>query len=380
MHVEFVRKHVIPKRGKFEPGQVENIPTNTAVHLITAGVCRQIVPTDARKMWSDLRQSLGVRPYDPHVIFGDTKLIRDARAGDKIMIIRKYGGLGDILISSYLLNEIHRRYPNNPLYYAVPHGYHEMFRNVKWLNLVDYARVYESYHQVRGGVIKAEIVKDYEVVEDISTPCHVWESLFGVFNYDQHLKWQNRIEIWGHWIGINDITNPKSCIRISKREIEAARKKHFKQNGKPICLVSPISALTTKDYPYHYELVKALSNRYKVLYFGEPKKLPGAIKADTFREFLAIIGAADLVISVDTAQLHGGAIMRTKTYGLFNINDGQTYCKWYPTVTPIQLCDTPCIMKKAWECDANGKRVGKICYKPESIKVICDRLRKDGML
>jgi len=383
MRVEFRRKHREPQlHTKFDINEVANIPAHLAFHLNNLQICKILEPDPhpdpkLRNAFNALRIDLGVRPYDPHVIFGGKRIFANIRNGDKILIIRKYGGFGDILICSYLLSVIHEKYPDNELTFSTPTGHHEWFRGIPWLKLIKYDGVFENYRQIRGGVIQSEVADRYDIVEDVSTPCHIWESLFGGFGFDKNgLKWQNRIEIWGHWIGINNIKNPKSCIKIRNKEIKDARDKYVPElNGKPLCILAPMSALKEKNYPYYRQIENELSSKYRVIYMAYPEQIPGAIKTKTLREMTALVGAADLVVAVDSAIMHAAAVMNRPCVGIFNINDGETYCKFYPTVHPVQLCDTPCIMKRAHECDANGKRVDQICYRPNSVTTVMAKVR-----
>jgi hypothetical protein len=63
----------------------------------------------------------------------------------------------------------------------------------------------------------------------------------------------------------------------------------------------------------------------------------------SYRQMGAVCAVADLIISVDTATFHWGGILGRPTIGVFNVNDGVTYCRYYPTARPVQTCPTPCI-------------------------------------
>jgi hypothetical protein len=57
----------------------------------------------------------------------------------------------------------------------------------------------------------------------------------------------------------------------------------------------------------------------------------------------AVCAAADLIVSVDTAAFHWGGILGRPTLGIFNVNDGAAYCRYYRTARAVQTCATPCI-------------------------------------
>ena len=57
----------------------------------------------------------------------------------------------------------------------------------------------------------------------------------------------------------------------------------------------------------------------------------------------AVCAAADLIVAVDTAAFHWGGILGRPTIGIFNVNDGAAYCRYYPTARFVQTCAQPCI-------------------------------------
>jgi len=71
-------------------------------------------------------------------------------------------------------------------------------------------------------------------------------------------------------------------------------------------------------------------------------------------------------VTVDSAFLHATGIMGTPGAGIFNINDGATYCKYYPNITPVQLCDRPCIMLYCHQCQYDYQ-MRKTCYPKDSV-------------
>jgi ADP-heptose:LPS heptosyltransferase len=403
VYIEIVRPLKVGGQDpEYQPGDCLNCDIDSAVLLVGLGLAK---PTDKYavkpeakpgngngngngkkqaapelKDVKQLRRDVGVRPYDPNVYFHDRATLYNCKPGDKLLIIRKYGGLGDVLICSYLLPIIHERYPQNPLTFANPRIYRDLFQGVEWLNFLEYDSCFQDYTFIRGGVIANEVTEKYDVVEDISTPCHIWETLFKNWNFDAGgLKWRNRLDMWGNWIGINGIENPVSCVKIRPEEVNEARVKHFGATRNVLALC-PMSAADPKDFTYYWELRQALERQgWNVRYVGHKPWFDALaheqpIQTDSNRELLALLGAADCVVTVDSACLHGAAIMGVPTVGIFNINDGKTYCKYYPTVTPVQTCQTPCIMSKTHGCQ--WEHLGRhTCYPPESVDKIAEAVK-----
>lgn len=364
---------------EYVPGEVIRLPVELASLFVGLGLAhpRQNAP-EARAFVDDihrLRHDMGIRPYDPNVYFHDKASLWDIRPGQKILIIRKYGGLGDVLICSYLLQAIHERFPDNPLTFANPRRYRDLFEGIPWLNFLEYDDIFKDYNFIRGGVIANEVTAQYDVVEDVSTPCHIWEATFKAFVFDRDgLMWRNRLDIWGNWVGVYGFNEPKSCVTISRDEVKRARGKFFGNAANP-CLLAPMSALDSKDYPYYNELKAGLERKgWNVFLAGNKKWMVEReprppLSADSNRELLAMAGAADLVVTVDSAFLHATGIMGTPGVGIFNINDGAAYCKYYPNITPVQLCDKPCIMLYAHQCQWDYS-MRKTCYPRNSVEQI----------
>ena len=97
----------------------------------------------------------------------------------------------------------------------------------------------------------------------------------------------------------------------------------------------------------------------------------------------AVCAAAELIVSVDTAAFHWGGILGRPTLGLFNVNDGATYCRYYPTARAVQLCETPCINTKYRTCPKHytgripeipGVAVSR-CYHPNSVMQVLEAIR-----
>ena len=174
---------------EYKPGEVIRLPVEMASLFVGLGLAHPTQDTGEARAFVDdiqrLRHDMGIRPYDPNVYFHDKASLWDVRPGQKILIIRKYGGLGDILIASYLLQAVHERFPDNPLTFANPRRYRDLFDGVDWLHFLEYDDIFKEYSWIRGGVIANEITEQYDVVEDISTPCHVWEVSFKAFNFDR---------------------------------------------------------------------------------------------------------------------------------------------------------------------------------------------------
>lgn len=380
MNVELLVRYMHRGEGEaFTPGTVVSMDTHEADRLCALHLARPAMrqadvelpsaPAEPGRGWADLRKRLKVQPYDYRLVYHDKRSLLNIRPGESILITRKYGGLGDILIVSCLINELLKRYPENPLTLATPKRYHELFRRVRGLSLLDWEAVHEASTEVRGGVIKNEVAEQYEVAEDVSTPCHLIEGVYKYFGgYDGPIIPQNRLEMWGNWIGVYDIDAPETCIHLTGGEIARAKTQYKLPEN--LAIIAPVSALDAKNYYDWPELARALeAYGLNVVILGDKRKLDvrswPIIQAAGPRDFLAVVANAAVVVSVDSAALHAAGIQRVPGVGLFNVNDGPAYCKFYPSVVPVDLCakDSPCILSRVHECQRKHPRTGHpTCY------------------
>lgn len=329
--------------------------------------------TTWRELTGVLRQA-----FDPAIYGHVGKPWDRLNRHDRILIIRKYGGLGDVIASSIVIQEVLARFPENHVTYCLPSKYHTLFQGIKNLTLVDAGKYLRPHACYKGGLVKPELLHNFQVVEDISASCHVHEQIFTHFGFDRKgvMRWRNRSDIWATWIGLA-ITAGRSCISTSQRQVSEARVRYYPKGANKTCAVCPTSANAIKDWRNYHNVAEALRKAgWGVTMFSD--RIRGAVRCSGAMDFLLAIEAADLVITVDSAALHAAGVRNVSAYSLFSINDGPAYCKYYPTVTPLQLCDTPCILFGTNVCQQR-KQLGD-CYGFRSVGVIINKLEEDGLL
>jgi hypothetical protein len=278
----------------------------------------------------------------------------ELRAGEKLLIVRKYGGLGDILISSMIFPMLAEQYPHVQVTYAVPKSYHPLFEG-SGLALRPYEDVFHGESQYSRGAVQPELLTQYDLIEDISSPCRHWEIFFERYGgtngcQGNGLRWRNRVDMWSRWFGLR-VENPRTNIVIREGEQVAARRLLAQTVGtdKPVCLIAPFSGNSIKSYPWFFEVARKLKadGWAPALLYQSP--VPGSLptlSGLSIRQMGAVCSVADLIVSTDTAAFHWGGVLGRPTIGIYSINDGATYAKYYPTARVVQTCDTPCIMSR----------------------------------
>ena len=299
--------------------------------------------------WTQLRRLIGARPSG--IVQFPTRRARldELRPGEKLLLIRKYGGLGDILISSMLFPMLADQYPEIRVSYACPLRYHSLFQG-SGLRLVPYESIWGGAGAYHCGSVRSEVLERYDLIEDISIPCHVWENFFvayGGIDGGNGLKWRNRLDMWARWLGLR-VVNPRTNIAIREDERAAARRliaDTVRSDG-PVCMLAPWSVNHRKNYGWFEELGSALRRDGWAVAVLHDRRFPIALPmlaGLSSRMMGAVCAVSDLLVSIDTAAFHWGGILGRPTVGIFNVNDGAAYCRYYPTARPAQACARPCI-------------------------------------
>lgn len=297
--------------------------------------------------WQTLRALLGAtRPSIPTYATRRSRL-DTLRHGERFLILLRHAGIGDHLIASMLFPALREQYPEVQVTYAIPSRFHPLFAGTD-VQVLAY-----------DGGFDRRWLGAYDLIEDINTPCHAWEFLFvgrGGTDGDGHgLRWRNRLDIFSRWFGLK-IQTPRSDIAISEGEKTEARRLllRTRTNGRPVCLLSPFSLDQAKCYPWFAELATRLEADRWCVRFLHSAPIPGPVPTLAglpLRLMGAVVAVADLIVSVDSAAFHWGGILRRPTVGIFNSNQGQIYCRDYPTAHPVQTCPTPCIHNVRWGAD-----------------------------
>ncbi len=313
--------------------------------------------------WQELRALAGAGPKHPRFPTRRQRLA-DMKAGEQLLVVRKHGGLGDILTTSLLFSSLIEQYPGIDVTYAIPDYYFSLFEgNSIGLKLASYDEVYGPVKDERGvhcgpesdyheGWLRKGVLDAYDLVEDISFPCNTWERLMikygGVSDANAgkdpgKLRWRNRLDRWARWIGVNIPDDARTIIRLKDGEVRVARRR-MATDDRPVAVWSPVSAIRNRSYPWFREVRSLLEkDGFNVWYLHNEYLGPQTLTDLSLRQMGAAVAAADIVISVDTATFHWGGILDKPTLGLFNLLLGSSHSRYYPTATALQLCDTPCI-------------------------------------
>lgn len=349
--------------------------------------------------WKKLRALIGAGPQWP-VFPTRRNRITEMQPGEKLLVIRKLGGLGDILMISALFPDLFEQFPDIEITFAVPEPYQTLFENHGTkLNVIPHSMVYGPYKGHYGPdsrYHKAGIQKwaldEFDVIEDISFPCAHWETLMKKYKAtdgETGLKWRNRMDRWSRWMGF-ELKNPRTIINLTADEIYQQQHSLSDGTSRPTVVWSPISAKENRSYPWWREVRSKLeADGFNVWFLHNRDMGEGKTMANlSFREYGATVAAADIVLTMDTATFHWGGLLGKKTIGLFNLLLGMSHAKFYPTAEVMQFCDTPCIAARydiKQGCEKwfpgqaprgpEGQALSK-CFFPDSVDQIVTRVKE----
>lgn len=251
-----------------------------------------------------------------------------------ILAHRDLGGIGDIIMTTSVIEEAVKKYPHYKMTYACSEEFLPLLENNPFI---------ADLKSINSDVTK----KDWDVVVDLTSDCIKHE-----MKNQPNVK-LNRPEIFAQKCGfsIDDVPRPK--IYLSEDEILRAKEelKYFKLK---IGLVLKSNA-SVRNWPYFKELRASLSKKYPqatILEFSRKrppywkfiKKSYPVFERD-LREVVALINECDVVISPDTGLAHIASALRVPTVWIFTHIDGKVRTKNYDNVFVCQNIPDNCESK-----------------------------------
>jgi len=244
---------------------------------------------------------------------------------NKILIKRRSGGYGDILVQRMLFEDFSQAFPGAEITFACPAQYVEMAKNHPFATAIDLGSVNEDV---------------YGVVYDLSTACRVHENRQGIDNKD------NRSDIWAAHCGVT-LTNHNMMLKPDANVLDQCREafKRYNKEGKPAILVASASSddqcgiAKSLTYNQISDVVKALRDIgcYVFTIHSDKQVVYDNLGVDQIfsihqQAWIAMVELADAVISVDTGTFHIAAGLKKPLIGIFSFTNGKLYGKYYDFV------------------------------------------------
>ena len=282
----------------------------------------------------------------------------------KILIHRGLGGAGDILMHRMIFEDFKVMCPKAEITFAIPP---QFFPLATFHPFIDKVVNYRNYNP-----------QEYMLRYDTTSSCIRYE--LGMIAGKLHPK--NRPDIWAESCGINltkhnmHMNLPEEIINIGKEEL-----KKINLEGKPSVLISPISMSghrNIEDKKWHV-VVKRLKEKGCFVYGTNmiPHPIFEQIGVPSFHKdlehWMAIVSAADYVVSVDTGTFHLAGGLKKPMMGIFTYIDGKVRGCYYDFVLVQKHKDNG-----YWDCGPCWS--GNKCPKSKELLKPCATEMSDTML
>lgn len=251
-------------------------------------------------------------------------LKQHAERRNNILIKRRCGGFGDILMQRMIFEDAKTQYPDLNFTLACPYGYMEMAKNHPFMQVEDINSIDENI---------------YGIKYDITTACRVHESKYA----DNKI---HRSDIWANHFGLH-LSNHNMHLKPLESHLTACKRQieEINPSKKPTVL---IAAKSTND-PFGIgksltqqqiiEVVYTLQQYGFLVYTIHNEKQPiyDQLNVHQFinvhqQDWISLVDLADFVISVDTATFHIAGGLKKPLLGIFTYTDGKVYGKYYDFV------------------------------------------------
>lgn len=238
---------------------------------------------------------------------------------NKILIVRDCGGLGDIFMHRMMFEDFQSLMPLAEIHFACPKVYHDALIDHPFLAKILDSRSVDS--------------SKYIIRYNTSTICGRYESSIAPRS-DLH-----RSDIWAKQCGIN-LKNHNMYLSLTDEEKQWGKNRIEKERTHPgptVC-ISPISSTRNKDMsPEQLDgVIRGLKERgcnvvglHNVPIKTFTQNNVPCINKVRIREWMAVIYAADYIISVDTATFHCAGGFEKPLVGMFTWADGLVYGKYF---------------------------------------------------
>lgn len=236
---------------------------------------------------------------------------------NNILILRNHGGLGDIFMHRMMFEDFKILSPDCKITFALPAQYHDAVKDHPFLDHIADCNKIDR--------------QDFPVSYNTSKACIRYELKIAPLS-DKH-----RSDIWADQCGLT-LQNHNMHIILSEEEKQRGKdliEKHRNSDG-PIVIFAPISAMKAKNLNDSQQ--KTIINHLKEkgcciigLHSKEIPSLP-TICDINIREWMAVLNAANYVVSVDTAAFHCAGGLKKPLTGIFTFADGKVYGKYFDFV------------------------------------------------
>jgi ADP-heptose:LPS heptosyltransferase len=293
-----------------------------------------------------------------------------SRAGQaRVCVIRKVGGIGDVLMVTPALRQLKKDFPKLHITYAIDmhttgsNIYHELMKNCPFVDELIDARYVDH--------------GTYDATVDVSAVCLRFER--------QELPAINRVDLFGRAMGLRRISDRRSWYKVEddERRWAAAQYAHYRSGGKKIVILHTASMEEKRCWPIekYLELIRLaeqdhLPVQFAVLDFNN--KYSGwaqhsnvlNVSATTVRQMAALISEADLFIGPDSGPMHIAGALNTRSLVLFGSIPPLARINYYASHEAVTLSGLSCLGCWYKACPINTK-----CMKDLPSSTVYNKMR-----
>jgi ADP-heptose:LPS heptosyltransferase len=248
---------------------------------------------------------------------------------NKVLIKRRTGGFGDILMQRMLYEDFKIEFPELEFNFTCPNPYINFAKDHPFAETIDINRIDET---------------KFGIIYDISTTCRVHEIKTGSTNN------VHRSDIWASYCGTN-LKNHNIHLEPKKDAVDFCIQylKTINPENKPVVIITSNSV--DDEFGSKKSIKDSVLEQF-VLYLKNKNYFICGVHQDEhpllknlgihqitnlkYDHWIALVSTSDYVVSVDTATLHLAGGLKTPLLGVFNFTKGKVYTKYYPNVEIVQ--------------------------------------------
>jgi len=253
---------------------------------------------------------------------------------DTILIVRKGGGLGDIVTTTVVIRGLRKKFPDSKLFYHC----HEKYRDLL-----------EGNPDLDGIIIKREVGDNYNLIIELDNPCpcYIYESR-NIHNLKGITR--PRVDLFCERAGV-DPDNKLPFVKVNEEESKWIDR-FFKQTGakKIKIAIAPVSFEMMKSWPIEKarKLVAMITKELNATVFilhDKPLDIQDVtgVYGYPLRKIIALVDKMNLIVSVDTGFIHLAGALQRPLIGLWGVNEPKRVMAHYKNTSWVwKKDDFPC--------------------------------------
>jgi ubiquinone/menaquinone biosynthesis C-methylase UbiE len=243
-----------------------------------------------------------------------------AETHTRILIIRRIGGIGDIINSRMIFQDLKAMFPSSHITYALPPQFMSLVQDHPFIDDVADCQKVQP--------------RQYGFVVDITDTGGMHEA--AIFpNVDLH-----RADIWANVIGLT-LTHHETFLSFTPDE-RAKAKKLLGDDRCPVVAWAPYTSQKCKDYPEDkwQKVVSAIAEKgYRVLAMHSTPtnfKDCDSLPSQGLRSWMAVVAQCDYVLTPATGLFCVANALHIPTVAVFGCEDLDVYGRYFPEMIAVQ--------------------------------------------